>query len=496
MPKASTPVWMNPAKQAPDALVLAFCAGRDTRAVPPADETLIPYDLWTNRAHVTMLRKTGIISSAAAARILGALTQLEQRWRAGKWTLDPALEDVHANIEAWVSAAIGPELGGLIHTARSRNDQVNTDMRLWLRDTALEQTTALAALVETLLALAAAERETVMPGLTHHQPGCVTTLGHWQLCHAAAFTRDLARLRNAYELLNRCPLGATASFGTSWPIDRALTARLLGFAAPQINSLDAVASRWEMEAELGHALATMMVHASMLAQDWIVFSSEPFGFVVLDERHTTGSSVMPQKRNPDPCEVVKAKAALAQQLQQALRAVPTGNLTGYNRDSQWTKYIILDLARECADTPAVLALLAQGARWRRDRMAAAARRGFLEALDVADYLGREFGLPFRQAYRAVSLAVTALRAEGGERLTAAALNAALAAEGVAARVDQAALERVCDPVRAVKARRSMGSPAPKETDRTARLLASEAAETRGWAEAEKRRLARCRAACV
>lgn len=489
------PVWMNRAKSDPDPLVLAFCAGRDVQAVPPADAELVPWDLWTNRAHVVMLRDVGILSRRQAALILRSLRRLETLHQRGQWSLDPALEDVHANVETWVSQDVGSDLGGTIHTGRSRNDQVATDVRLWLRDAALAMTRALAALLQALGRAAAAHTHTVLPGLTHHQPGSVTTLAHWHLCHAEAFARDTERLRNAYGLINRCPLGATASFGTSWPVDRRRTAQLLGFAQVQRNSLDCVASRWELEAELGQALVTMMTHASMLAQDLILYTTEPFGFVTLDERHTTGSSVMPQKRNPDPCEVIKAKAAVAQQLLQALRAIPTGNATGYNRDSQWTKYLILDLWREVQHTPQVLALLVSGARWDVARMRAACERGFLSALDVAERLAQDLGVSFRQAYRVVSTAVTRLRGQGEERLTAAALNAALADEGMAVRMDEETLRAAQDPLAAVCARKSLGSPHPNECRAMQRAVQRAAQRAAAWANRERKRLETCRRAC-
>jgi len=348
-------LWGGAFHQQTSDAVIAFTAGRDMAVIPPADEVLVPYDLWVNTAHTVMLAKTGIIPLSDAAILLRGLATLEREVNAGKFTLDPQAEDVHTAIEFWLTRQVGPEVAGKIHTGRSRNDQVVTDMRLFLRDQVINLVRNGLMLLETLIDLTDTHKSVPVPGFTHHQHAMVTTLGHVFAAMASMINRDLTRLQTWYELHNVSPLGNAASFGTSFPIDRTMTAKMLGFDGPDDNSLDAITNRWEPEGDLMYALTALMNHCSVLSETLILFSMPEFGFITLADSFCTGSSMMPQKKNPDPLEVVKGKASLLHGLLLSVLSVGKNAFIGYNRDSQITKSVVMDAVRECIDVPVVLA---------------------------------------------------------------------------------------------------------------------------------------------
>lgn len=410
--RQSHQVWGERMTEPPDEATIAYCAGRDVHARPMADALLVPYDLWQNRAHVLMLARQGIIESEVALRVMQALDDFESRWNAGEITLDPAKEDVHINIEHFVAANVGAHIAGVMHTARSRNDQTTTVVRLYIRDELLEFSFAMTDLIRAILQRASKLRKIVVAGLTHYQPASVTTLGHWFASYAQALSRDVSRLLSVYDRLNISPLGAAASFGTSWPIDRKFTAGLLGFDAVQENSLDCITNRWEMEADTAQAITFAMTHLSIVSQDLILLSLPQFGIVRLSDRHTTGSSIMPQKRNPDFAEVTRAKTAIIQQLTTSLFSLARGLVSGYNRDTQWTKYLIMDIFAEAKSAPRIFEDVFARLRVDRHKALESARKNFVDAVDVADNLARSAKLPFRQSYKIVSRAVRECEAEG------------------------------------------------------------------------------------
>ena len=446
--------WGGRMSEAPEEKNVAFCAGRDVAMRPMADAVLIPFDVWQNRVHSTMLARQGITPKAALRKILAGLDEFERRAAAGELTLDPHKEDVHTNIEHFVAEHAGPEFSGYMHTGRSRNDQTTTVVRMYLRAQLLEFGGALARLVDSLLAAAAAHADVPMAGFTHYQPASLTTVGHWLAAHAQALQRDLGRLLESYDRVNISPLGAAASFGTSWPVDRPLTCGLLGFRAVQPNTLDCITNRWEMEADAASALAFAMTHLSMLAQDVIMLSSPFLGIIELPDRFVTGSSIMPQKRNPDFAEVTRAKATLVQNLTNTLFGIARGAFSGYNRDTQWTKYIVMDIFDEASGAPDIFAGVVAGMRVNADRVGAFARENFVDAVDVADALARQAGLPFRTTYDIVSRAV---RLSEGQGRIDPAIVARLAAEAGAGDLK---LE-IGTPERIVAAKTHVGGPAPK-----------------------------------
>lgn len=477
---SSRPVWSHGGDSlAQDAeLCVAYCAGRDVQARPMADASLIPFDLQTNRAHCAMLCRTGIISRANLAAIEEALTKIERRHARGEFVLDPALEDVHINIERTVARIAGEEAAGVMHTARSRNDQTATDIRLWIRSELLRLTEAVAGALESIAKFATKHGRTVMAGWTHGQPAMPTTLGHWACGHGFPIARDLAALKSLWPLINESPLGSAAGFGTSWPIDRKQTAAWLGFDAPQANSLDAVSTRWEAESRLGSALAILMTHFSSLAQDLYFLSSPPRRLVDLDGAFTTGSSIMPQKRNPDFAEVTRARAASVQSLVGAMLAAGRGALSGYNRDSQWTKYWVMDLVDEVGEAPRVFARVMETLKPKGAELEKTAHEEFVSAVDLADHLAASRKVEFRRIYHVVGRSVAADLQAGVFRLET--VNAMLEAEKIHPPMTAGELKQVTEPKTGVFQRKSIGSPNPVDTAAQAKDLGKLAVEARGW----------------
>lgn len=479
-------VWGERMSEPPDVRVVAYCAGRDVSPRPMADALLVPYDVWQNRAHVLMLARRGIVEPEVAGRILQALDDFEQRWEAGKLTLDPTKEDVHINIEHFVASAIGPHAAGTMHTARSRNDQSATVMRMYVREQLLEFGRKIVELVGEILRRAKEFAGVPVAGMTHYQPASVTTVGHWFGSYAQALVRDAQRVVGAFDRMNISPLGAAASFGTSWPIDRTYTARLLGFDSVQDNTLDCITNRWEMEAEAACCVAFAMTHLSIVAQDLVILSLPRIGIVRLADRHTTGSSIMPQKRNPDFAEVTRAKAVLVQQYLGALYGIARGLVSGYNRDTQWTKYIIMDIFAEAEGAPEVFSAVFQGLSIDRERAMDCVRHDFVDAVDVADRLARELALPFREAYKIVSRAVRECETHG--HLRADVLQRILAEQGSGLRCDLSAPEaRVL-----VEAKSHLGGPARSAVSATIQKLEKEVADVRRQLRDRAKKLQRAR----
>ena len=485
----SKPVWsksgVRSARAQRDAeLCVAYCAGRDVAPRPPADSVLVPYDIRTNRAHCAMLCRKGIISKSQLAAIAKGLRKIERAWSRDNFKLDPSLEDVHINIEHAVGRIAGERAAGAMHTARSRNDQCATDIRLWLRDRLIESVDAVADAVDELARVASRYRSSVMAGWTHGQPAMPMTLGHWAASHGFALTRDLEALRGLWPIVNRSPLGAAAGFGSSWPIDRRMTASLLGFDSPQTNSLDCVSTRWESEARFGSILAILMTHLSSLGQDLIHLTTPPRRLVALDPAFTTGSSIMPHKRNPDFAEVTRARATSVHGLSLNLTSVAGGLLSGYNRDSQWTKYWIFDLVDEVGVAPELFGRVMATIRPDLPALAATAREEFITTADLADMIASTRSVEFRRVYHAVGAAVEEDRDRGAVQLET--INALLKKAKIEPPLTEAELKGATDPRLAVAARRSAGGPSPDDTSGQAADLRRLAGESRRWAEQRRR----------
>jgi len=476
--RGKSTIWQSRMARKPSERHLAYCAGWDVVERPMADEILVPYDIWVNQAHALMLFETGIIDDEAHRKIQRALAAIEHANRAGRWKLDPALEDVHINIEREVSRRAGEDAGGRLHTGRSRNDQTATDVRLYTRDALLDFQADLLGLASELIRLGRAHAESLMPGLSHTQPSCVSTLGHLLCAHAQAFLRDAGQMCSTYAAINLSPLGAAAGHGTSWPINRRSAARYLGFDDIQENSIDCVSSRWEMEARLAADLAFAANHLAQLAQDLILLSQPWVGFIAFDDRHVTGSSIMPQKRNPDFAEVTRAKAAVVQGVLQSLLALNKGMVSGYNRDSQWSKYLIMEAVEELRDAPSIIAEALGAATVHTDKMAEAAGGHFLVAVDLADTIAREGDLPFREAYEVVARLVRECESDG--RFTAEKVERVLAEKGLSGKIAPSKWRAAIEPQRALRGKKSPGGAAPSAVRANLKRLDSAARSLLRW----------------
>ena len=367
------------------------------------DRRLARADIAGSRAHARMLAARAVLSADDLAAIERGLAIIEREIADGAFTWQRALEDVHFNIERRLTTLVG-DAGKRLHTARSRNDQVATDIRLWLRD-AIDGLCAQAiALRRALQDLAERYADAIMPGFTHLQVAQPVTFGHHLMAYDAMLARDVERLRDCRGRVNRLPLGSAALAGTGYPIDREHVARELGFDGVTANSLDAVADR-DFAIEFAAAAALAMVHLSRFAEELVLWSSQRFGFVTLADRFCTGSSIMPQKKNPDVPELVRGKSARVVGHLTALLVLMKAQPLAYNKDNQEDKEPLFDTVDTLGDCLAIMAdLVATGLTANVERMRDAAREGHATATDLADYLVRK-GLPFRDAHEAVAQAV-------------------------------------------------------------------------------------------
>jgi argininosuccinate lyase len=375
----------------------------------PFDYRLAEFDIQGSLAHAAMLHHVGVLAKDDLEAIRHGMAELLDEIRAGQfsWSLDR--EDVHLNIEAALTAKIG-DAGKRLHTGRSRNDQVATDIRLYLRDAIDHILAGLKACQTSLVDLAEQHTDTVMPGFTHLQVAQPVTFGHHLLAYFEMAARDRERLADCRRRVNRLPLGAAALAGTSYPIDREFVARELGFDGVCANSLDAVSDR-DFAIEFAAAAALIMTHVSRFSEELILWMSPRVGFIDLADRFCTGSSIMPQKKNPDVPELARGKAGRVFGHLMGLLTLMKGQPLAYNKDNQEDKEPLFDTVDTVRDTLAIFADLVAGIRVKPEAMRAALRQGYATATDLADYLVKK-GLPFRDAHEAVALAVRAAEEKG------------------------------------------------------------------------------------
>ncbi|AIL32845.1 argininosuccinate lyase [Basilea psittacipulmonis] len=373
------------------------------------DKRLALFDIQGSLAHAEMLAHVGVITSDDYANIQKGMAQITAEIQSGQfeWLLD--LEDVHLNIEKRLVELIG-DAGKRLHTGRSRNDQVATDIRLWLRNEIDHIIVLLKALRKALATLAVKEHATIMPGFTHLQVAQPITFGHHMLAYAEMFGRDIERLEDCRKRTNRLPLGAAALAGTTWPIDRQRVAQTLGFDSVCVNSLDAVSDR-DFAIEFVAAASLIMMHISRFSEELVLWMSPRIGFIDLADRFCTGSSIMPQKKNPDVPELARGKTGRVYGHLQALLTLMKGQPLTYNKDNQEDKEGLFDSADTIRDTLTIFVDMIPGIRVKKERMETAAKEGFSTATDLADYLVRK-GMPFRDAHETVALAVRQCEEKG------------------------------------------------------------------------------------
>jgi len=402
--KTSNQMWGGRFSSGPDAIMEEINASIDF------DRKLYAQDIEGSLAHAAMLAECRIISAEDRDKISAGLNTILSEIGAGTFTFSRRLEDIHMNIEARLMELIGPAAGRL-HTARSRNDQVALDFRLWVRAELRRTDAALTALMSALVDRAEDHADTVMPGFTHLQTAQPVTFGHHCMAYVEMFGRDRTRVRDALARLDECPLGAAALAGTGFPIDRARTAKALGFATPTRNSIDTVSDR-DFALEFLGAAAICGTHLSRLAEEIVIWSTPQFGFVRLSDAFSTGSSIMPQKKNPDAAELVRAKTGRINGALVALLTVMKGLPLAYSKDMQEDKEQLFDAAETLELALAAMTGMIRDLTVSPQAMETAAGSGYSTATDLADWLVRDAGLPFREAHHVTGQAVALAESRG------------------------------------------------------------------------------------
>ena len=451
----------------------------DFTASLPLDRRMWEEDVRGSIAHARMLASTGVISEADAEAIESGLSEIYREIRDGSFDFDNADEDIHMAIERALIDKVGPP-GGKLHTARSRNDQVALDTRMYAKGVSVGLVDAVAGLQEALLELARTHADAVMPGYTHLQKAQPVLFAHHLLAYVWMLARDATRLAHAHEAADVMPLGSAALAGTTFPVDREYVAERLGFAAVAPNSMDAVSDR-DFVVDLTYACALAMVHLSRLCEELVLWSSEEFGFVVMDDSYATGSSIMPQKKNPDVAELVRGKTGRVVGDLTALLVTLKGLPLTYNRDMQEDKESLFDAVDTLADSLRAVSGMVGTMRVDTQAMEGAAAGGFMAATDLADHLVGK-GVPFREAHEIVGGLVLACERDGKtlQDLSASDLRA------VSEHFDGASLEAV--DIAAVVARRtSAGGTAPAAVETQLDAAAGRVAEARTWVRARRDR---------
>ena len=402
--KSSNQMWGGRFAAGPDAIMEAINASIGF------DRRMAAQDIAGSRAHAAMLAAAGIVSDSDAEAMREGLLTVLSEIESGEFNFSTALEDIHMNVEARLKEVIGAPAGRL-HTGRSRNDQVATDFKLWVRDQLDAVDDALQALMRALVSQAEAGADWVMPGFTHLQTAQPVTWGHHMMAYVEMFGRDLGRVRDARVRMNECPLGAAALAGTSFPIDREMTARDLGFDRPSANSLDAVSDR-DFALEFLSAASICAMHLSRMAEELVIWSSAQFRFVTLSDRFSTGSSIMPQKKNPDAAELIRAKIGRIFGANVALMTVMKGLPLAYSKDMQEDKEQVFDAADNLMLALAAMEGMVKDMSANRESLEAAAGSGFSTATDLADWRVRVLDMPFRDAHHVTGALVAMAEGKG------------------------------------------------------------------------------------
>jgi argininosuccinate lyase len=456
---ASNAMWGGRFAEGPSAIM------REINASIPFDKALWRQDIMASRAHVTMLAANGIVTHADAEAILGGLEQVAAEYEANGVPENWDLEDIHMTTESRLAELIGAAAGRL-HTARSRNDQVATDFRLWVRDAIDQVDAGLKGLQAALVAQAGNHADSIMPGFTHLQTAQPVTLGHHLMAYYEMIARDRSRFADARVRMNFSPLGSAALAGTGFPIDRQMTAAALGFDGPTRNSLDAVSDR-DFALDYLQAAAQCSLHLSRLAEEFVIWASQPFGFVRMADSLSTGSSIMPQKKNPDAAELVRGHSGRIVGCLTSLMVTMKGLPLAYSKDMQDDKPPVFEAANLLGLSIAAMTGMVEGSTFRTDRMRQAAELGYATATDLADWLVRQAGIPFREAHHITGAAVKLAESRGValDELPLADLQA------IDARVDERVFAALSVEA-SVAARASYGGTAPAQVKaRVAEALA-------------------------
>jgi len=449
------------------------------------DEKMISEDIWGSEAHVLMLGTQGILTDEDVRNILIWLEKAKTDYSEGKLQLKREFEDVHMNIESYVINGAGPEFGGKLHTARSRNDQVLVDSRMYVRKKILEIQRFIFALQNSFLELAKIHKETVMPGYTHTQHAQPITVGYWATAYASMLSRDVRRLSHAYEIVNLNPLGSCALAGTSFPTDRELTTKLLGFDGVHIHSLDVISSR-DFVIETLSALAIMMSNLSKLAEEMVLWSTFEFRMIELDDAYTAGSSIMPQKKNPCVAELTRARSGRVYGSLMQLLTIMKGLPMGYNRDLQEDKTLLWDALEVSRQTLIVLNEMLNTMKINSGRMLELVNSNFSTATELANYLVREKNIPFRRCHEIVGNTVAKLISLGKNLSDYEEVSKVLKESDL--NISAKELESFLDPVKVVQSNKSLGSTSPAEIEKLIAGLEADMQEKMGELDARESKI--------
>ncbi len=443
-------LWSGRFSARMDDSALAFTSSLDV------DSRMAFYDVMGSLAHVRMLRKCKVIPEEDADLIITGLKNILTKVRDGTFEFDYSLEDVHTCIEFSLTEAIGP-VGGKLHTGRSRNDQVATDFKMYLRDKALDAAETVNGLMMALVNVAKDNSDTVMPGFTHMQHAQPVTLAQHMLAHAFKFSRDADRFLDAFRRMDKCPLGSAALAGTTYPIDRGMTSEALGFREPTENSMDSVSDR-DFVTELAYCATQTAVHLSGLCEELILWSSQEFGFVKMDDRYTTGSSIMPQKKNPDIAELVRGQTGAVVGALMTMITMTKGLPLTYNRDLQEDKRPVMESMSTIIASAKIMSKVVSTSVFDRERMLEVTSRGQINATDLADYLVTK-SIPFREAHTIVGAAVRH-SIESGKNLEDMSLEEL---RTFSDRIEEDVFD-IIPVVKCVERRNSYGGTSPRSTD--------------------------------
>ncbi|MGQ9719833.1 MAG: argininosuccinate lyase [Candidatus Jordarchaeum sp.] len=438
-----------------------FTAEKDVQL----DERLAIYDIFGTVAHDYMLYSIGAISKKTLQRILVSLWKIKERIENKEFQLRPELEDIHMNIEKTVIEEIGEEYGGMMHLARSRNDQVLVDMRMYLRDQINEVMKLVINLISTFITVGEKNLETLMLGYTHTREAQPTTVAHWCGAYVDPLLRIVDRLEEVYNRVNLCPLGSGAISGVSWPIDRKLTANLLGFDGVQENTMDAISSRGEVESEILFALSLLMIVLSRLCEEIIWWSTREFGVIELDEVYTTGSSLMPQKKNPDVAELTRGRVGRIYGYLVQVLTILKGIPSGYNRDQQEIKGPIFHGLDTVKSILQIMPGLVSTIKFNQERMLNLISDSYSTATELVDLIIKETQTPFRLAHRIVGIYVKQTL-KSGNKADPGLLTSLIKSEtGKVIRINTDMIEKAIDPKTTIERRNHIGGPAPAEVRR-------------------------------
>ncbi|RKY03321.1 MAG: argininosuccinate lyase [Spirochaetes bacterium] len=454
--------WGGRYEKSLDKLALDFTESIDV------DEKMVQEDIWGSEAHAIMLGIKGIITDKETKKIIEGLERIKKEIKKGKLKLSKELEDVHMNIETFLSKYIGEEIGGKLHTARSRNDQVLVDTKLYIRQKLLDIMTHLIIFSETLLNLSRKYVETIMPGYTHTQIAQPITLGFWLTGYVSMFLRDLERFEQLYERINSNPLGACALSGTSFPIDREITKRLLGFSTVHRHSFDVISSR-DFIIETASILAILMSNLSRMSEDLIYWTTFEFQMMDVEDEFATGSSIMPQKKNLDIAELTRGRTGRVFGTLMNVLTIVKGTPGGYNRDFQEDKPALYNSLEIVLLTLIVFNEFVKNLRPNERRMEDLARSNFSTSTDLADYLSKEKKIPFRKSHEIVGRIVTQLIKRNQKDFeNKQDLKDLLEKEGVEISLKE--LRKILEPMEAVNSKQSSGGTAPEEVEKTINAL--------------------------